>query len=353
MTIKGLMFRLEQIRYIQRVFRRMSRYLDIGGYCLQNNMRSLVRKKDKKVYSRYFRDEPKEGIWGLMIKILNAFNFFCIKKDASVKLGTYGALYIANNNDCVREIKLLDAVNGNVKVFFTDIHTKTDYIELYNELSGMFRMPKIRSNEHTDDNSLVISLIRKEEGFSDLDAIRSICSAHIHQLERISRLNLQHIEKIEPNLNADDVSCESKSLVERIKMYMSKEVFQERYIFCLQHGDLSADNLMYGEVDKEVDYWWIDWEHVGNRVFFYDVYFYILNNAVADKNYIPTQNFLSGLYDDELERLFSAAGHKYLRNKRKEYFIRFAIDFINERLSAERIKGAVEQYSNYFDKYFC
>ena len=51
------------------------------------------------------------------------------------------------------------------------------------------------------------------------------------------------------------------------------------------------------------DFWWIDWEHAGERIFFYDYFFYILHSALYFGRE-PFEAYLGGEGDEELSALF-------------------------------------------------
>lgn len=65
---------------------------------------------------------------------------------------------------------------------------------------------------------------------------------------------------------------------------IDESLFDLSVPLCMQHGDLSQDNLIYGKSEGITRYWWIDWEHDDNRVFFYDVFFYMLNAAFCSND---------------------------------------------------------------------
>lgn len=324
-----------------------------GDYCFQDNMRSLIRKGEEDKYSKYFRREPKGFCDRLLIKAVNTVSLFSNRKGFQNCDNSYGALYVANNYDKVREVKLMDENNKKVKVFFVSEKSKEDYLNLYNMLSDVYHMPKLHHDSLQLDNSLCISLIDKMKPTSEYDVIKDICASHIRLLKKDQEKHLKKCRNLKVRKQDKPISSEASLMIETLRSRLSsQDICSTSYLTCLQHGDLSADNIIYGKADGHECCWWIDWEHLQERVFFYDVFFYILNTAVADQNYVPTEEFLAGCYDEYLEQLFNAAGYVYEASKRRDYFTIFAIDFVQERLWQEGIQNAIKVYKEYFDKYF-
>ena len=118
-----------------------------------------------------------------------------------------------------------------------------------------------------------------------------------------------------------------------------------------QHGDLSRDNLLYGEAEGRVDFYWIDWEHLCPRLFFYDYFFYILNTAVREKDLSPMEAYLSGACDEHLAVFFERFGLRYDPEKRKGYFLLFTVDFLRERVCDRGSLGALRMYCDFIGSY--
>lgn len=352
MVLNSLAMYLKQIHYVYRTFLRVSPYMMKGTYCLQDNLRTVVRVSDKDKYLPYFRKEPKSKSVRCLIAVINAMNLFSNKTVRPEYMNSYAALYIANNNGKRREVKLLDVVNKKVKVFFVDSKAKADYQRLNDLLGDVYQMPKVYDNDPTEEDSLTVSLVTKKPNPSEAAVIEDICEAHGRLLQSIKRHPSVELSVVQlPRMNFQ-ICDEAVMLIQTLESTLSDEWLWCDLPLCIQHGDLSADNIFYGEADDYQGYWWIDWEHIRERVFFYDVFFYILNTAVVDRNYVPTEEFLSGYYDEYLQKLFENAGMIYKGSERNCYFVLFAIEFVKERLWRDGIHAAIEKYQEYFNKYF-
>lgn len=351
MRISSIVRRIEQISYVYKTFHELSPYMQRGQYCLQDNMRSLIRKEDVNKYSIYFRKEPKGKCDRLLIRLLNTGAIFTANGKYVPCDEMYGALYIANNYDEIREVKLLDVVNEKVKVFFVDKKSKEEFIELNYYLSEICHMPKIHSKKERN-NGLTLSLIKRMNFPKESGAIEDICNTHVRMLYNVGKCPVFEKRYCGTYASKARIGAEAKELIEELLQHIPQKLCDIQYTTCLQHGDLSADNMIYGKADGYEGYWWIDWEHLQERVFFYDVFFYIINTAVMDQNYVPTEEFLAGCYDKCLMKLFETAGHEYVAVERKQLFLLFVIDFIKERLGKSGHQKAVAQYREYLEKYF-
>ena len=70
-------------------------------------------------------------------------------------------------------------------------------------------------------------------------------------------------------------------------------------VLYLQHGDLSIDNFMIVDAcDRDLVF--IDFEHEGYFPPFYDVFFFLFNQLIVDKNRVPLDHFGTGAFDKYL-----------------------------------------------------
>ena len=116
----------------------------------------------------------------------------------------------------------------------------------------------------------------------------------------------------------------------------------------LQHGDLSKDNLLYGECDGKKDFWWIDWEHADERVFFYDYFFYITNSAIYYDT-LAYEHYMSGEADEDLKCFFDHFGLKYTPERKKDYFLIFSVVFLKERVCDTGRLETLKTYCNFIN----
>ena len=210
-------------------------------------------------------------------------------------------------------------------------------------LGQAYQMPCVKANERYK-NSLEVSLIDLKPIPSDKAALDSIAYATAKfssgkklQSASVGELISFAYENEEMNL-----------MLEKIVKSIDRSLLDISIPLCMQHGDLSKDNLIYGESEGKTAFWWIDWEHAGERVFFYDYFFYIINSGL----YYDTKSYecyMSGECDSALGDFFSQFGLVFDPDKRKDYFMIFAVIFLKERVCDKGSVTALKQYLDFIE----
>src|SRR5699024_10905669 len=109
---------------------------------------------------------------------------------------------------------------------------------------------------------------------------------------------------------------ETAFLTEILTQDFLNEVFPAIHL----HGDLWASNILIEKHDPENSYM-IDWEHAKNYLFFYDLFFLMLNEAFLNQNIYYLQRYMSGNYDAELHDFFSLFGLRFKKKYRLDYLV--------------------------------
>ena len=133
-------------------------------------------------------------------------------------------------------------------------------------------------------------------------------------------------------LNFEDQNEEFKDVLMDLASNLTPDILDGKIATCIQHGDLSRDNLIYGKSEENTGFWWIDWEHARERIFFYDYFFYMLNTAMYFSDKSAIISYLNGEFDYYLVNWFNQFGLEYNTNHRKDYFIVFTLDFLKQRV---------------------
>jgi thiamine kinase-like enzyme len=87
------------------------------------------------------------------------------------------------------------------------------------------------------------------------------------------------------------------------------------YKTCLTHGDLWYSNIIF---DGHILFY-LDFEMVKERIFFYDLIYYIVSEFSIRKNSVLIENYAKGIYDKAFSELFELAGTKYDSSKKRWY----------------------------------
>ena len=325
------LFRLfKKYRFYNGIFKSYKNELKNGKYYMYPDMRTICLKSDVPFYDAFFKKDFGAGGVSLN-RLFNVCGGIVGKKN---KDKHYSALYVANNDDPKREVKLFDRDNGLVKIICVDRTSYQNAIALRDRLGHSFDLVPLA--ECCEESNVIIERMvfaakRPEESV----ALRSIADSISRQSVRNTVCASEIIEETEKRYSQYP---ELENVVERVRVLKDREI-----AVCVQHGDLSSDNLIYGRVDENEGFYWIDWEHVGDRPFFYDYFFYILNSAIQNGNMQPYEAYLRD--PTTTARLFDAFGCAYDDALRKAWFLIFFLVFFLERLLPV---GSVSAFGKYY-----
>ena len=341
-TIKRI---LHEIRYYKKLIKKYGDSLLPGHYVLFPNMRAIVADNAFSIESAkaYFKNEMPSGRILKLISKLNESNYYFNKKQATSK--RYEALYAANNYDEVREVKLFSFQRKEILTLCVSNEDCKKQILGYKKWQPYFKMPTVSKRDEYN-NAYEISMVELKQRPSDLLALNSIidCFSTYRKINNEDLIK-EPVSEIINFCYAEDINFILKKLVSGI----SPEVLELKIPVCLQHGDLSRDNLLYGKCDGVIDFWWIDWEHAGNRLFIYDYFFYILNTAIYFSDLEGIDRYLNGDCDEALKEYFELFNIRYDPKYRKDYFMVFAIAFLKERVCDLGNIQALEMYYDFIN----
>ena len=324
MRIKTLSLYLKKLKEIKYFFKNNSFRLKPGKYIVGFNYRFLCHQSYIK--NCPFPNNRINSFTSTIVKIVNFFGYYRCRSNKSH--GNYSAIYFANNNFVEKEIKIFNFDIKKILVLCTTKEEKEKQISFYENNKDRLCLPKCVDG---GGKSIITDYIEKIELKDFINPIYAIIESTIKWCDYSE---VRSINSLQSNI------ISPKAL---LKLKSSNVEFP----FCDQHGDLSSDNLIYGKIDDKTGFWWIDWEHFGKRIFFYDLFFYIMNQAISFKNIGFTNNYLSGVYDEHLCKLFNSFGLKYNTSRKKEYFLYFFILFENERLNTISSNKIIEMYRKY------
>lgn len=343
MNLKKLKQTLHEIRYFKKIIKKYGDFLLQGRYRLFPSLRAIVNDNAQSVEKAkpYFEKNKGASKTASLINKINKTNYYFNKRKCA--LGKYEAVYSANNYDKVREIKLFSFAQKEILTVCTDKKTCGKQILQYETLHNYFGMPRVDKFDEIE-NAYKISMVEVLTRPSDDDALKDIieCTLKVRE-ENYANLKRKTVSEI---LNFDSESEEAREMLSELASKLTPDMLGAELPTCFQHGDLSRDNLIYGKCEDVTGFWWIDWEHARDRVFFYDYFFYVLNTAMYFSDKSALNSYLSGKYDDCLTNWFEQFGITYDASCRKEYFIVFAIDFLKQRVSA---LGNIKALKNYCD----
>ena len=333
---------LSEFVFFRKTLKRYSKMMKTGKYFLFPTMRAMVVDEPKTydVATLYFNKKTPNSMRKKLIKIANKVGFF---KNVASSVQEYEAMYIANNYDSVRETKLFSFSNKKILTICANEKDYEEQIKLYDELHCYFNIPKIKK-ACSYNNAYEITMIDFKKRPCDEKALKNI-------LFSVSNYNKSVKEKLSCsvgqlllfNYEDNEINCILNSICSQI----STAVRDLEIPICQQHGDLSRDNLIYGESEEQETFWWIDWEHKGNRVFFYDYFFYILNTALYFKDTYAFENYMNGNYNEDLRVFFESFGVEFYPEKLRDYFLVYFVAFLKERVCDRGNIIALKMYRDF------
>ena len=272
MRIKSAIRILKEVVYLKSVLKRYSDSMECGKYFLFDGFRAMSKDdfKTKERAKVYF---TKPGINSRMVQvasILNRTSYYSIKNKRSSE--EYDAFYTANNYDKLREVKLFSFKSGKMLTICKNREDFDNQIKQYGILRNAYNIPPVIPKEKYA-NSIEVSMVDIGESPSDVCALENIAFSTKKFNPNVDVLQKVKGRELVEHSYDNDMSALLNDIVSKI----DKSVLERSVPLCMQHGDLSKDNLLYGTVEGKNDCWWIDWEHASERVFFYDFFFYIIN----------------------------------------------------------------------------
>ena len=344
MKIKTILGILKEFRYLQSILKHYSDSLVAGKYYLHDNFHTMALK-DPEVMEKVQQNFRKSTTNSRVKSLIHAFNkigfFFNRNRDS---VGEYDAFYIANNYDEIRELKLFSFKNNRMLTVCTSQSSMEEQLHLYERLSNSYNMPAVKKYDRYT-NALEVSMVQWRPFPGDEHALYAIVQSVMRF--RIANKKLHSCsgkDLIAFSYNNGEMNELLGSLVKKI----DKNILDLQIPLCLQHGDLSKENLIYGEAEGKCAFWWIDWEHVGERVFFYDFFFYIINAAYyGDKT--AYECYMGEKCNVILEEFFELFGLIFDKAKKRDYFLLFTVVFFKERLCEKGELQGLKAYIDFLD----
>ena len=340
MGIKTTVHRVKQLLFMRKMLKQYAPYMKRGKYMLFPSMRALASRDGDSLDNakQYFIHHTKTRE-NRIVSFVNKHTFFRNKKGN----GRYEALYVANNFDKKREVKLFSFAEQKILTICVSEEECEAQLKEYGLLHEAYGMPA------TFPSSLfpcaheisMISLSPRPDESEALATIASSCKKFNPDTSALSRASVDEL------LSFAYPDKEMNELLERLKEHIGFDGLPKAFPLCLQHGDLSQDNLMYGSADGTKGFFWIDWEHKRDRIFFYDFFFYILNSAFCSDVFTPLGAYISGACDEILTDFFDYFGLSYDPQRKKDYFLLYAIVFLKERTCDLGRLAATQKYVDF------
>lgn len=337
---------LREFSYLKKTLHRYGDSLLPGRYHLFRTMRALCHAGEESMQAaRPYFDKNKNAAGKLtgLVDRMNRTGYFTNRNRRTS--GEYEAIYTANNYDRVREVKLFSFRRGKILTIPVSREARDAALREYQTLSPIYPMPAVRACDKYE-NAYEISMVSLRPRPAEPAALARIAQTAAKACSEAKKsITVAEICKYAYGAEMDGLLAPITAVV--------RAAFAEDMSVALspQHGDLSRDNLLYGEADGETDFYFIDWEHLSDRLFFYDYFFYILHTAAILGDLSPLDAYLSGACDGQLSALFSAFGLPFDGEKRCAWLLLFSLAFLRERVCDRGSLDALRKYCDFIGKH--
>lgn len=213
------------------------------------------------------------------------------------------------------EYKIFDFVKKLVLTIYESQEKMMHIQENKNKIRGVFNVPDTVTI-NSDKSYVVEKLIQHHELLVD-DAFRILTKSMNDNLTKQKEYTFRDKAKYQKN-----------------KDYFASRFGQSKLldnaigeITTLTHGDFWSSNVIY---DGHL-YYITDFERVGDRFFLYDFFMFMFSEWLLNKNSLLLDNYFSGEYDAQLDKMFYSVDSEYITECKQEYFLIFLVSITYER----------------------
>lgn len=249
-------------------------------------------------------------------RILTLINHLLCKK--SFKVQTKDKIFEG-------QLLCITTMNNNIKVFDTE---KRKLISVYedesffnrlvdnrNYWSQYFRVPDyvVKRGKY----NIIEEDILQKKNFNSCDILPLLIDDYIQYFNKVELSKDIIIDGDKLNKFCQLISINEEEFLS----YLNSSEYRE----CVVHGDLWRSNIIYtGE-----KWFYIDFENVGTRVFYYDILLYIyIDWILGDESLM--ERFFNGELDNLFSSLYSGINMNYDPSKKRVMFITFLYFFYLE-----------------------
>src|SRR5690625_1552981 len=350
--IKKVINHVRRKRCIEEQFFMNSDNLVPGEYVFDAWLTYIYFKDDdiSKRAESMFSKKPKKTLHILAVLIIRALFFrrkLEIKQSDEIE-GFAGTVYLpANNQGENSDAKFFDFENNKVMSILSSEFNYNKKIDDYKRFRKYFPIPTILWGDN-QRFLIVEDLIEFRSSRSWMKEERSFINDIFHRYIKYFH---------ECKRNDDFIMTTPKFLFEKltndhIKTYLLKnisdELMNKKIPLIKTHGDLWSGNVLL-EKGKS-SYYYIDWEHATEFSLFYDIFWFMQNEAIYHNNYSLFDNYINGVFDEHFKGMFRIFDMEDYRTEyRQDYFFIFILNVFVTRLANAEQKTKNVVYNQFHD----
>lgn len=320
-------------------FEEKSIYLELGEYFLDPELKYIYRNDSETI--DFIENVIKENNYKLShkkdikykIKCALAPNKLIISNNLE-KRDFRGSIYLLSNDTSdEKDVKIFDIKTNKVLTVYVEQQNLNKKIEDYKYFGEYFKIPQIIGydfDKKTSVEELVLS--KPKNSWDELDyskVIESIFSSYEQYYNSTSKNNNYGYARVSDMLSKLKEDETLNNLVCQIEKEISKELIADDIPTINQHGDLWLYNTMLGDNGKV---YFIDWEHSGEYFLFYDLFWWMQNEALYNDNLLHLEGYIMGKYDVHFKGVFDALNYNFNKRLREDYVYIFILELLYKRI---------------------
>lgn len=345
--IKKLIDYRRKARLAIALFVEKSNYLELGEYFLDPELKYIYRNDSDTI--DFIETVIKKNNYNLShkkdikykIKCALAPNKLIISNNFE-KEDFRGSIYLLSNDiSDEKDVKIFDIKTSKVLTVYVEQQNLKKKIEDYKYFGEYFNIPEIMEydfDKKTSVEELVLS--KPKNTWNELDyskVIETTFSSYEQYYNSSYKNNNYGYAKLSDMLSELKEDETLNDLVCQIEKEISRELITDDIPTINQHGDLWLYNTMLGKNGKV---YFIDWEHSGEYFLFYDLFWWMQNEALYNDNFSHLERYIMGEYDVHFKGVFEALNYNFNKRLRKDYVYIFILELLYKRIlnNSENIK---------------
>ncbi len=336
----------KEAHQLKKSFAKHSIYFKPGTYILNENLKIIYRndKDTIKFVKNVVLKNNRNLINGSAKNIKTIIKRLIVPRKVKIKYSEIktgikfdGTIYLpANTTGEEKDVKIFNFKTMEIVTIYTNSNGVKNKIDTYKFFKSYFKIPRILSydiNNQITIEELVISKPKNEWNKNDykkvIDCIFTNYKHYILYCSEQKKYTKVDINKLLKEIQQDEILLPiAVKLEKNILKYVSKIEFPA----VKQHGDLWLYNILLEQNSQTYSCYFIDWEHAGEYVFFYDLFWWMQNEALYNNDYSYIEKYVSGGYDHHFKDIFEGYGIKFNNKLRFCYFNIAILEIVNKRI---------------------
>lgn len=335
---------LEQVKQLENNFRKYFVYMKSGVYRINWNLKYIyLDEKESVCYIKKttFQKTQSYSIVRLFKKLLSHRKIVVKNGENKHRYFFNGTIYLPSTAPFdKRDIKIFSLKEKKILSIYANEDNMAKRMNPYKLFQQFFAIPhilicdcknKLTVEELIDNNPKNL--------WSDYDyyiIIKTIFNNYNNYYKWCGEnknfiLSNQH-SKLLNNIKKEREFLELYTIIEH---NVPEKLLFSSFPIVLQHGDLWLYNTLLNS--KKV--YFIDWEHMGEYFFLYDIFWCMQNEVIYNNNYTYIGKYLNGDYDVYFKELFQCFNIIFEESERYAYFNIALLEIIDKRILGNGSSG--------------